>query len=181
MLLIYGWLLLSLFSFIPLLKVTSESGGSWWAECVVVVAIYSSFLSFRKTVNTPMDCEKRGAKERMGYFGFLYNSCSPNITNLLSGKFSTRNMFWWWQPALLGQYCDLLNVYSELNSNSSSLEKALNLLMHVFFAFSEVLDLQYCTSMVKFGHVMREKLHVFYSHTVEKVKWPLLAVCWALV
>lgn len=53
--------------------------------------------------------------------------------------------------------------------------------MYAFFAFSEVLDLLYCTYIVKFGRVMGEELHMFYSHTVEKVKWLLLAVCWALV
>lgn len=71
-------------------------------------------------------------------------------------------------------------MYSELNSNPSSSGKALNL-MYAFFAFSEVLDLLYCTYIVKFGRVMGEELHMFYSHTVEKVKWLLLAVCWALV
>lgn len=110
MLLTCGWLLFSLFSLISFLKVTLESGGSLWAECVLVVAACPSFLSFIKILTTLMDCEKwdKGA----GCFGFMNNTCSPNIMNLLSGEFSTRNMFSWWQPALLSQYCDFL-MYSQ--------------------------------------------------------------------
>lgn len=58
------WLAYFQLIFIPFLKITWESGGSLWAECVLVVAACFSFLSFLKTLNTLMDCEKRGTKEQ---------------------------------------------------------------------------------------------------------------------
>lgn len=50
---------------------------------------------------------------------------------------------------------------SQLHSNPNSSGKVLDL-MHVLWAFSEVLDLLYYTYIVKLGYVMGEELYICF-------------------